>query len=265
MAGDAQSVTLWEVLDNRAFLLPASPDATRRWLGVSLGASAVYAVLDLARSLQSSAPLSAQSAVIDASAGTTSTLDLLYQLVGIAVALVPVLLVLHLLRRGGETASAVGLDRRAPAREALWGALLAAGIGGAGLALYVGAFHAGLSVRVVPTTLPASWWRIPVLALSAVQNGLLEEVVICGYLLHRLQQVGWSDRRSLATSAVLRGTYHLYQGFGGFAGNLVMGLIFGRIFQRKQRIGRLVVAHSLIDAGAFIGYVLLKGKVSWLP
>ena len=34
VAGDAQSVTLWEVLDNRAFILPASPDATRRWLGL---------------------------------------------------------------------------------------------------------------------------------------------------------------------------------------------------------------------------------------
>jgi membrane protease YdiL (CAAX protease family) len=118
---------------------------------------------------------------------------------------------------------------------------------------------------VVPTNLPPSWWRIPVLALQALQDGLLEEVVICGYLLHRLNQLGWSDNRSLLTSAVLRGSYHLYQGFGGFAGNLVMGLIFGRLYQRQNRLGRLVVAHTLIDAGAFIGYVLLKGRVSWLP
>ena len=103
------------------------------------------------------------------------------------------------------------------------------------------------------------------LALSAVQNGLLEEVVICGFLLHRLRQLQWSDNRSLTTSALLRGTYHLYQGFGGFLGNAVMGLIFGRLFQRQGRLGRLVLAHSLIDAGAFIGYVYLKGKVSWLP
>ena len=62
-------------------------------------------------------------------------------------------------------------------------------IGGAGLLLYLGAFHAGLSVRVVPTTLPAVWWRIPVLVLAAAQNGVLEEVVVCGYLLHRLGPV----------------------------------------------------------------------------
>ncbi len=151
------------------------------------------------------------------------------------------------------------------ARELAWGAGLAAVIGGAGLALYVGSFYAGLNVKVVSTNLPPTWWRIPVLLLAAAQNGTLEEVVICGYLLHRLHQLQWSDNRSLATSAVLRGAYHLYQGFGGFAGNLVMGLIFGRLFQRQDRLGRLVLAHSLIDAGAFVGYVALKGKVSWLP
>jgi hypothetical protein len=30
-------------------------------------------------------------------------------------------------------------------------------------------------------------------------------------------------------------------------------------------LGRLVLAHSLIDTGAFVGYVVLKGHVSWLP
>ena len=138
-------------------------------------------------------------------------------------------------------------------------------VGGAGLALYLGAYHAGLNVRVVPTNLPATWWRIPVLVLAAVQNGTLEEVVVCGYLLHRLRQLQWGDGRSLITSAVLRGAYHLYQGFGGFVGNAVMGLLFGRLYQRQGRLLRLVLADSLIDTGAFVGYVLLRSRVSWLP
>lgn len=61
------------------------------------------------------------------------------------------------------------------------------------------------------------------------------------------------------------GAYHLYQGFGGFIGNMVMGLIFGRLYQRQGRLPRLVLAHTLIDAGAFVGYVALHGRVSWLP
>ena len=46
MAGDAQSLTLWEVLDNRAYhRCRASPDATRRWLGLALGRDDLVAIL----------------------------------------------------------------------------------------------------------------------------------------------------------------------------------------------------------------------------
>lgn len=234
-------------------------------LALSLGASALYAVLDLARAVTSGQALHRQTAVINASVTTNSTLNLLYQLLGIVVGLVPVVLVVYLLHRSGESAESIGLDAKDPEREVVWGTVLAAVIGGAGLGLYIGSFYGGLNLKVVPTNLPATWWRIPVLLLAAIQYGLLEEVVITGYLLHRLRQLAWRDNRSLATSALLRGSYHLYQGFGGFLGNLVMGLIFGRLYQRQGRLGRLVVAHSLIDAGALVGYVVLKGKVSWLP
>jgi membrane protease YdiL (CAAX protease family) len=238
------------------------------WLvmGLSLGASALYAVLDLVRSLTAGAPLRAQQTVINASTvPDRSLLDLAYQVAGIVVALVPVALVFYLLLRSGESVSRIGLDTARLGREGVWGCALALVVGGAGLALYLGAYHAGLNVRVVPTNLPATWWRIPVLVLAAVQNGMLEEVVVCGYLLHRLRQLQWGDGRSLITSAVLRGAYHLYQGFGGFVGNAVMGLLFGRLYQRQGRLLRLVLAHSLIDTGAFVGYVLLRSRVSWLP
>ena len=42
--------------------------------------------------------------------------------------------------------------------------------------------------------------------------------------------LSWRSRKS----AVLRGSYHLYQGFGGFVGNIVMGLVFGRVWQRTD-------------------------------
>jgi hypothetical protein len=235
-------------------------------LALSLGASAVYAVLDLIQNLSARVPLRAQTAVLNASAATNnSLLNLAYQIVGVAVTVVPVALVAYLLHRSDESLGVIGLDASRPGPEAAWGSALAAGVGGIGLLLYLGAYHAGLSVRVVPTTLPATWWRIPVLVLDAAQNGVLEEVVVCGYLLHRLRQLAWSDNRALVTSAVLRGAYHLYQGFGGFVGNAAMGLLFGRLYQRQRRLPRLVVAHTLIDTGAFVGYVALHGHVSWIP
>jgi membrane protease YdiL (CAAX protease family) len=235
-------------------------------LGVSLGASAVFAVLALVTTLTAPAPLKAQSAVINGPAvANRSLLDLAYQLASIGAALVPVALVGYLMTRSGESMSKLGLDTKNPRKEVVWGTALAAVVGGIGLAFYLAAYHAGINVRVVPTTLPAVWWRIPALVLSAIENGVLEEVVVCGYLLHRLRQVGWGDDRSLVTSATLRGTYHLYQGFGGFIANGAMGLLFGRLYQRQGRLVRLIMAHALIDTGAFVGYVLLKGHVSWLP
>jgi membrane protease YdiL (CAAX protease family) len=86
-----------------------------------------------------------------------------------------------------------------------------------------------------------------------------------GYLLRGLYQLGWSRRGSLAGSAVLRGSYHLYQGLGGLVGNMVMGTVFVLLYRRWGRIGPLVAAHSLIDSVAFVGYALLAGKVGWLP
>jgi hypothetical protein len=84
-------------------------------------------------------------------------------------------------------------------------------------------------------------------------------VVVLGYLVTRLQQLRWSPGRAIAVSAVLRGTYHLYQGWGGFAGNLAMGLLFGVLFLRwGRRTWPFVVAHTLLDLAAGVGFILFR-------
>jgi membrane protease YdiL (CAAX protease family) len=192
-------------------------------------------------------------------------LDLVLQLVGVAEGLAPVALVIYLMARSGETPSDIGLDGRHPGQDAARGAALAALIGGTGLALYLAAYKLGISLNVVPENLPAVWWRIPVLILNAAQNGILEEVLVIGYLLRRLDQLGWTPWRAIVFSAVLRGSYHLYQGFGGFLGNAAMGIVFGYLYRRWGRVTPLIVAHTLIDTVAFVGYAALHGRVSWLP
>jgi membrane protease YdiL (CAAX protease family) len=192
-------------------------------------------------------------------------LELVYQLVNIVLVLAPVALVVHLLHRSGESLTDLGVDRREPRRDVGRGTAIAAVIGGAGLLLYLAAYALGLNRAVIPSELPATWWRIPVEVLIATQNGILEEILVAGYLLRRLDQLGWRPAQALLASALLRGSYHLYQGLGGFAGNLIMGLIFGRLFQRWGRAAPLIVAHTLIDVGALVGYTLLAGHVSWIP
>lgn len=252
---------------------PARPLAERergriKWeiwlvLGVSLGMSALYAVTDLVQALTRPTPLSSQVAALNTSQSTRHVFDLIFQLLGITSNLVPALLAVYLLARDGREGR-LGLDTRHLRRDGILGAGLALLIGIPGLGLYVAAHALGISLTVVAESLPDVWWRYPVLVLSAVQNAALEEIVVVGYLLTRLSDLGVKRRNALLASAVLRGSYHLYQGFGAFFGNAVMGLIFGYFFTRTRRVVPLIVAHALIDTVSFVGYALLAGRVSWL-
>lgn len=235
-------------------------------LALSLGASAVSALISFVGSLTKPGGLKDQAATLNGSyAPGRPWLDLAWQMFGIATALVPVALVAHLLIREGASLRTVGFDRTRPWSDLGRGTMIAAGIGSAGLAFYLVARATGFNLTVVPESLPDVWWKFPVLILSAAENSVVEEVIVVAYLLRRLDQLGWTPMASLAASSVLRGSYHLYQGIGGFIGNLVMGVVFVLLYRRWGRVGPLVVAHTLLDVGAFVGYALLAGKVDWLP
>ncbi|MFD9025135.1 CPBP family intramembrane glutamic endopeptidase [Streptomyces parvulus] len=241
-------------------------DETLLVLALSLGASGVSALISFVGSVTRPGGLKDQAATLNASAAPGRPwLDLAWQLFGITTALVPVALVAHLLLREGSGLRALGFDRTRPWPDLGRGAAVAAVIGSTGIAFYLAARGLGFNLTVVPEALPDVWWKYPVLILSAVQNSVLEEVIVVGYLLRRLDRLGWSVGASLVASSVLRGSYHLYQGIGGFVGNMVMGIVFVYLYRRWGRVGPLVVAHSLLDIGAFVGYALLAGKVGWLP
>nr|WP_307629591.1 type II CAAX endopeptidase family protein [Streptomyces turgidiscabies] len=241
-------------------------DETLLVLGLSLGASAVSALISFVGSVTKPGGLKDQAATLNASAAPGRPwLDLAWQLFGITTALVPVALVAHFLLREGERLRTLGFDRTRPWPDLGRGAAIAAVIGSSGIAFYLAARGFGANLTVVPEALPEVWWKYPVLILSAVQNAVLEEVIVVAYLLRRLKQLGWTPGTALVASSVLRGSYHLYQGIGGFIGNMVMGVVFVYLYRRWGRVGPLVVAHSLLDMGAFVGYALLAGKVGWLP
>ena len=235
-------------------------------LALSLGASAVSALISFTGVLTSHHPLSSQTTVIVGSrAPGRPWLDLAWQIFAVVTALVPVALAAHLLARGGESLRTLGFDLRGGLRDLVRGTALAACVGGVGLGFYLVAHATGINLAVDPSQLPDTWWRVPVLVAVAAQNAVLEEVIVLGYLTHRLEQLGWSTRRSTAASALLRGSYHLYQGVGGFLSNVVMGVLFCHLYRRWGRVMPLVVAHTLIDIGAFVGATYLIGKVGWLP
>lgn len=232
-------------------------------LGLSLGRSGVYAVVNILDRLTAGPPLGEQSATLNPSQSPRPWLDLVYQFLSIGFALVPVALALYLLSANGRSAvRRIGLDLGRPLRDLATGAGLAALIGIPGLGLYAIGRAFGFTVEVQASALDAHWWTVPVLILLALKNALLEEVVAVGYLMERLRDLRWSAPAIVVASALLRGSYHLYQGWGAFFGNVVMGLVFAEYYRRRRRVMPLVVAHTLMDVTVFVGYALIPPE--WL-
>ncbi|WP_343074464.1 CPBP family intramembrane glutamic endopeptidase [Phytoactinopolyspora limicola] len=226
-------------------------------LGLSLGQSGVYAMVRLVDRLTREERLSQQRATMNTSRHEREYLDLTYQLLGIGFALVPVALALFLLSEPGQSAlRRIGLELSRPWRDVVIGAGLAAVIGIPGLGVYALGLALDWNVSISPSGLNDHWWTVPILILAALKNALLEEVVAVGYLMTRLRQLGWQVPAMIAASAVLRGSYHLYQGYGMALGNVAMGVVFGWWYHRTGRVMPLVIAHTIIDVVSFVGYEL---------
>jgi membrane protease YdiL (CAAX protease family) len=234
-------------------------------LGLSLGKSGVYAVVNIIARLTAETPLGEQSTALNPSQSARPYLDLTYQLLSLFFAVMPVALALFLLSQSGKGAlRRIGLDFARPLRDMGYGFLLAAVIGIPGLALYAAGRANGITVSVQAAALDTYWWTVPVLILAALKNGLLEEILVVGYLHDRLRRLGWGMWQIIAASSILRGSYHLYQGIGPFIGNVAMGIVFSYWYERRggRRVMPLIIAHTILDIVAFVGYALIPA--AWL-
>lgn len=240
-------------------------------LGLSLGQSAVYSVVQLLDKM-TRAPLAEGTSTLNRSQSTREYFDLTYQLLDIIFALVPVLLVIYFLTDqrqaavsdGGYSGSAfrkLGFNFARPGRDLLQGLGLAAVIGIPSLGLYAAGRALGITTAIIPSALDAYWWTVPVLILSAMRHAVVEEVIVVGYLLDRFGKFGWRVPLAIAVSSLLRGSYHLYQGFGPFIGNVVMGVVFAWLYTRTRRVMPLVIAHAVLDIVAFVGFSLFGKAV----
>ena len=163
-------------------------------------------------------------------------------------AVVPI--TLFLLARTGQTPSVLGLGVPSWVLDIWPGLGLAAMSYGAEVVVLIPfapllAHHSGLVVHPVISSVPG-YYVIYGIVISAI-TAITEEVVINGYLLVRLEQLGWAPGRALLLSLVLRSSYHLYYGIA-----VVFVIPFGyfvtRSFQKHRRLNRPIVAHFLYDA-----------------
>jgi membrane protease YdiL (CAAX protease family) len=224
-------------------------------LGVSLGMSSIYAIVNLVDLSTRKTSLGSQSVALNSSLSNRQVFDFVYQFLGIVFDLVPVALVIYILWQVARPhLGRLGVDFRHPGRDLLWGIVLALIIGAGGIGIYLGARALGLAVSISADSLPSYWWAVPILLFSALRSALQEEFIVIGYLYARLRELGWGKWTIILSTALFRGSYHLYQGYGGFVGNFIMGVIFGWLYTRYGRLLPFVVAHFLIDAATFVGY-----------
>jgi membrane protease YdiL (CAAX protease family) len=230
-------------------------------LGLSLGRSGVYAVVELLEKA-AEGPLAGQTTTLNPVLDENPVFDLVYQLLGIFFSLLPVALVLFLLTEPGKSAfRRLGFTFAKPVRDFTLGFGLAAVIGVGTLGVYAAGRALGITTALVPAALDTYWWTLPVLILSALRHAVLEEVIVVGYLFIRLRQLGWSTPAIIITSALIRASYHLYQGIGPGIGNFLMGLLFGYAYTKTKRVMPLVIAHALVDIAGFVGFALFGSAI----
>jgi len=231
-------------------------------LAVSFGLSAYTAFLNLVEAVLLG--LAGQRVALNPRRSVFDLIDLglnlavAFQLVAWGV------LGVYLLWRSGFGPAQIGLGRVRWRPDVLGAIGLAALIGLPGLGLYVAARALGLSAHVEPVELYDTWWRTPVLLITAFANGWAEEVIVVAFLLTRLRQLRVNPVAALLASSLLRGAYHLYQGFSAGLGNVAMGLVFAYLWRRTGRLWPLIIAHGIIDSVAYVGYALAAGHLGWL-
>lgn len=231
-------------------------------LAVTFGLSAYTALLNLIEAVLLG--LSGQVVALNPRRSPFDLIDLGLNLSWVFQLLAWGALGLYLLWRSGIGPAQIGLGRIQWRPDLLGGIGLALLIGLPGLGFYLLSRVLGMNASVEPAELYDTWWRIPVLLLVAFANGWAEEVIVVGFLLTRLRQLQISPLAAVIITSLLRGLYHLYQGFGAGLGNVAMGLVFGYVYLRTGRLWPLIVAHALIDAVAFVGYALAAGHLNWL-
>ena len=178
-----------------------------------------------------------------------------YLQVGVAVPLA-----LLLLSRTGQDLATLGLTKPGWRRD-VWPAAGIAAVGyGVVLAMSIVlapliASHKALFVTPAIGHLP-KYYILYGVAAAAI-TAIAEETLVSGYLLIRLEQLGWDPRWALALSLTLRTSYHVYYGLG-FLLTIPLGYFATRSFQKHRRLMRPIIAHFLYDAVLFTIAVLIS-------
>jgi hypothetical protein len=154
---------------------------------------------------------------------------------------------LLLLARSGQPPSTLGLARNGLRRDASAAIGLVATswvLTGAVAAVLSLAGNGKLTNTASDSHVPA-YYLIYAVLLSAT-TAINEEVIVNGYFLTRLSQLGWSRWSAFGLSFAVRESYHVYYGIA-FLATMPLGYLVTRSFQKRGRLGRAIFTHFAFD------------------
>lgn len=123
-------------------------------------------------------------------------------------------------------------------------------------------FLKALGERIFPQT---KLEMLPYVAL-ALTAGICEEFLYRGFAIAAFQKTGLPIWGCVLVSAGLFGLAHLYQGRGGFAGTLLLGILFGAARIGYDSLLPVMAWHAAVDLVAGVaGPRYLKASASQVP
>jgi membrane protease YdiL (CAAX protease family) len=159
--------------------------------------------------------------------------------------------VLYLLARSGEGPAAIGLGGQRLRMDLalvmivwLFVQLIPQSIGG-GLVY-------GLGLPVYRTASTGSLAFIAVDLVASVVAGVVEEIVVLGYLVRRLEQRGVTTRAIVMIAVAVRVSYHLYYG-GGALQIAVWATASVLLYLKIRRLLPFIICHIMWDVGVSLG------------
>jgi membrane protease YdiL (CAAX protease family) len=164
-------------------------------------------------------------------------------------------LVLLLLARTGQRPSDLGLT------SARWRDVgMAVGLAAAGLGCEFLLVIPLTRLKNSPLVNAAGPLHVPVYYLifglsQALLTAIAEETAVNGYLLTRLDQLGWAPWPAFWVSLALRTSYHVYYGLAVVL-TLPLGYFLTRSFQKHGKLNRPILAHFLYDSVVFLIAIL---------
>lgn len=99
---------------------------------------------------------------------------------------------------------------------------------------------------------PVAWkienpWMLPLVFLTCIVTGYREEIFFRAYFIRRFEISGFHPAVGVAVTTVLFSMGHLYQGFAGLVGTLLIGVYFGFLFLRFRNVHMIAIAHAIFN------------------